>query len=63
MLHGGMHALKDAVQFRYLLKIVLMSLFLAKGPGHARLTTVLGALLVPPFKFGISDDPCIRQWA
>ena len=37
MLHGGMHALKDAVQFRYLLKIVLMSLFLAKGPGHARL--------------------------
>ena len=36
-----------------LLKIVLMCLFLAKGPGYARLTT---ALLVPPFKFGVSDD-------
>ena len=27
MLQGGMHALKDTVQFRYLLKIVLMCLF------------------------------------
>ena len=55
MLHGGMHALNavHAVQI-----FVLFRLFLAYGPCYGRLTTSFVALLVPPFKFGISDDPC-----
>ena len=42
------------------LKIVSMCLFLAYGPGYARLNTVFCCpTIVPLFKFGVSDDPCI----